>query len=128
MPVRNRTLSSRIEELEGRDRVKRSEPGGRAQLDAIACAASEGALGRELSQGILEQALAQERVRRAAEHEISGRLRDRLPDELIDELLAGRSGEAEILGPDGLLGELTKRLVERAMAGELTSHLGYEPH
>jgi putative transposase len=30
--------------------------------------------------------------------------------------------------PGGLLAELTKRLVERAMEVELTEHLGYEPH
>src|SRR5438045_7619816 len=31
-------------------------------------------------------------------------------------------------GPAGLLSQLTKRLVERAMEVELTDHLGYEPH
>src|SRR5438045_4458239 len=31
-------------------------------------------------------------------------------------------------GPGGLLSQLTKRLVERAMEVELTDHLGYEPH
>jgi len=49
-----------------------------------------------------------------------------LPDELIDELLAGAKTPEEITGPDGLLTRLTKRLVERAMAAELTEHLGYE--
>src|SRR4029077_21113428 len=34
----------------------------------------------------------------------------------------------EIVGPGGLLAQLTKRLVERAMDVELTEHLGYEPH
>ena len=47
---------------------------------------------------------------------------------MIDELLAGARTEQEILGPGGLLGELTRRLVERAMEAELTDHLGYEPH
>jgi putative transposase len=51
-----------------------------------------------------------------------------LPDEPIDELLAGARTEEEIAGPGGLLGQLTKRLVERAMEVELTDHLGYEPH
>ena len=51
-----------------------------------------------------------------------------LPDELIDELLAGARTEEEIAGPGGLLGRLTRRLVERAMEVELTDHLGYEPH
>jgi putative transposase len=49
-----------------------------------------------------------------------------LPDELIDELLAGARTPEEITGRDGLLQQLTKRLVERAMAAELTDHLGYE--
>ena len=47
---------------------------------------------------------------------------------MIDELLAGASTEQEIAGPGGLLAELTKRLVERAMEVELTDHVGYEPH
>ncbi len=49
-----------------------------------------------------------------------------LPDELIDELLAGARTPEELAGPDGLLQRLTKRLVERAMDAELTEHLGYE--
>jgi putative transposase len=49
-------------------------------------------------------------------------------DEVIDELLAGASTEEEIAGPGGLLAQLTKRLVERAMEVELTDHVGYEPH
>jgi putative transposase len=55
-------------------------------------------------------------------------LRGALPDELVDELLAGARTEEEIVGPGGLLSQLTKRLVERAMEVELTDHLGYEPH
>ena len=55
-------------------------------------------------------------------------MRGKLPDELVDELLAGAKTEEEIVGPGGLLSQLTKRLVERAMEVELTDHLGYEPH
>src|SRR2546421_11762818 len=40
---------------------------------------------------------------------------DRISDEVIDELLAGAKSEQEIAGPGGLLAQLTKRLVERAM-------------
>jgi putative transposase len=51
-----------------------------------------------------------------------------LPDGVIDELLAGASTEQQITGQGGLLGQLTKRMVERAMEVELTDHLGYETH
>ena len=60
--------------------------------------------------------------------EIPDAVRDRLSDEVIDELLAGARTEEEIVGPGGVLAQLTKRLVERAMSAELTEHLGYEPH
>src|SRR5213593_2244392 len=60
--------------------------------------------------------------------ELSSEVRDRLADEVIDELLAGARTEEEIVGPGGVLAQLTKRLVERAMSAELTEHLGYEPH
>ncbi len=45
-----------------------------------------------------------------------------------DRLLAGARTEEEIVGPGGVLAQLTKRLVERALSVELTEHLGYEPH
>src|SRR5438477_4680899 len=47
-------------------------------------------------------------------------------DELIEGLLAehGISREA-ILGQNGLVARLTQRVVEKALAGELTHHLGY---
>ena len=60
--------------------------------------------------------------------ELSAGVRERLSDELIDELLAGARTEEEIIGPGGLLADLTRRLVERALSAELTEHLGYEPH
>jgi putative transposase len=55
-------------------------------------------------------------------------LRRKLSDDVVDELLAGARTEEEIVGPGGLLSQLTKRLVERAMEVELTDHVGYEPH
>lgn len=48
-------------------------------------------------------------------------------NELLDELLEGRSPE-EVVGEGGLLSHLTKRLMERALEGELTDHLGYAKH
>jgi putative transposase len=80
----------------------RSEPGGRAQRPAG--------------------------VARLLEDRLPGEVRDRLSDEVIDELLAGARTEEEIVGPGGVLAQLTKRLVERALSAELTEYLGYEPH
>ena len=60
--------------------------------------------------------------------DLPDRVKKLLPDEVLDELLAGAQDEQEIVGPGGLLSQLTRRLVERAMEVELTDHLGYEPH
>ena len=49
-------------------------------------------------------------------------------DALLDELLKDYTTPQEILGAHGLLKQLTKRLVERALEAELTAHLGYAPH
>jgi len=50
-----------------------------------------------------------------------------LDNEFIDKLLKGKKSE-EIIGENGLLQQLTKQLLERAMAAELTEHVGYEKH
>ncbi len=55
-------------------------------------------------------------------------IRRQLPDDVVDQLLAGARSEEEIVGPGGLLAQLTQRLVERALEVELTDHLGYERH
>jgi putative transposase len=55
-------------------------------------------------------------------------IRRQLPDEVVDQLLAGARTEEEIVGPGGLLAQLTQRLVERALEVELTDHVGYERH
>jgi putative transposase len=87
--------------------VERGEPGGRAVRDAGAASCARGPWRRAAVAGV----------------------RDRLLDELIDEqLLAGARTEQEIVGPGGLLADLMRRLVERALSAELTEHLGYEPH
>jgi putative transposase len=84
--------------------VARSEPGGRAKRRAGAARPP------------------------GPRPELADDVRALLPDEVIDELLAGAGTEEGIAGPGGLLSQLTKRLVERAMEVELTDHLGYEPH
>jgi putative transposase len=47
---------------------------------------------------------------------------------LIDQLLANHKKPEEIIGEKGLLKQLTKAILERALAAELTDHLGYEKH
>lgn len=47
-----------------------------------------------------------------------------IPPELIDELLKEYKSPDDMFGSDGLLQQLTKALVERAMAAGLTHHLG----
>jgi putative transposase len=82
------------------------------------------ALSQELVDGAVDGAAGRRRLRQAL-----GMPADRrISDEVIDELLAGASTEEEIAGPGGLLAELTKRLIERAMEVELSEHVGYEPH
>jgi putative transposase len=51
-----------------------------------------------------------------------------LTPQLIDELLQGCQTSEDLLGQDGLLQQLTKAIVERALQGELTHHLGYHKH
>jgi len=51
-----------------------------------------------------------------------------IDNKLIDNLLKDYKTPGEILGDNGLLKQLTKAVLERAMQAELTEHLGYEPH
>lgn len=48
----------------------------------------------------------------------------KLPDQVVDELLAGARTRRRSSGPGGLLSQLTKRLVKRALEVELTDHVG----
>jgi putative transposase len=52
-----------------------------------------------------------------------------IDDQLADQLLGRAQAEGiELLGPDGLLSQVTKAVLERALAKEMTGHLGYEKH
>lgn len=51
-----------------------------------------------------------------------------IDNDLIDNLLKDYKTPEEILGEGGLLKQLTKAVLERAMQAELTDHLGYEKH
>jgi putative transposase len=47
---------------------------------------------------------------------------------LIDELLKDYKKPEDIIGENGLLKQLTKAVLERAMAVEMSQHVGYEKH
>lgn len=49
-------------------------------------------------------------------------------NELIDSLLANYKKPEDLIGENGLLKQLTKRLIERALEAEMTGHLGYNRH
>jgi putative transposase len=46
-------------------------------------------------------------------------------DELLEELMTGYEKPEDLLGENGILKDLTKALLEKALQGELTHHLGY---
>jgi putative transposase len=119
-----------LDVLEGRAGVERSEPGGRAQRDAGGAGPDAGVPVERLPAELVEGALARARLRERGlpVEGLAPEARERLSDELVDELLQGARTEEEIVGPGGLLACLTRRLVERALEVELTEHLGYEPH
>ena len=47
---------------------------------------------------------------------------------LIDQRLTDYKKPEDIIGENGLLKELTKAIMERALEAEMTDHLGYEKH
>ena len=49
------------------------------------------------------------------------------PD-LIDLLLADYQKPEDLIGENGILKQLTKRIVERALQAELAAHLGHDKH
>ena len=51
---------------------------------------------------------------------------DLIDTKLIDTLLTGYKKPEDIIGKNGLLKQLTKALLERAMHAELAEHVGYE--
>src|SRR6266853_519420 len=54
--------------------------------------------------------------------------RDTIDNELIDNLLKNYKKPEDLVGENGLLKQRTKQLLERAMAAEMTEHVGYDKH
>ncbi len=71
----------------------------------------------------VEQAVAEQQV----DEEPTGL--DALDEQLLDQLIGqARDRGVKLAGEGGLLAALTKRLLESALDGEITDHLGYEKH
>ena len=51
-----------------------------------------------------------------------------IKNEILDELFKGYMKPEDLLGEGGLLIEQKKTLIEKALAGKLTHHLGYPKH
>jgi hypothetical protein len=54
-----------------------------------------------------------------------------IPTTLVDELLQGcppLATQEDLFGPDGVIKQLSKALIERCLQTELSTHLGYEKH
>jgi len=49
----------------------------------------------------------------------------KLDDALIDQLMQGLSTQEELFGRGGLVDQLKGRIIQRALDGELSAHLGY---
>ncbi len=54
--------------------------------------------------------------------------RKSLSADLIDSLLVDYKNPEDLIGEHGLLKQLTKALVERALQAEMTEHLGHDKH
>ena len=54
---------------------------------------------------------------------------DAVDEQLLDRLVGkARAGGLQLTGDGGLLAQLTKRVIESALEGEITDHLGYDRH
>jgi putative transposase len=54
---------------------------------------------------------------------------DGLDEQLVEQLVGqARAGGLQLTGEGGLLQQLTKRVLESALEGEITDHLGYDKH
>jgi putative transposase len=71
-------------------------------------------------------ALAAVKMERAPGRALAGKI---ATSDLADELLErARADGASLVGPGGLLADLTKRVLESMLQAELTEHVGYEPY
>ena len=51
-----------------------------------------------------------------------------ITNDILDELIGNAKTEEDVFGKDGIITNLSKRLLERMLEGEMTHHLGYEKY
>ena len=56
------------------------------------------------------------------------KLQDKRIEELLDNVISDYKNVEDVVGENGLLKQLTKRVLERMLDSELTEHLGYAKH
>jgi hypothetical protein len=82
--------------------------------------------------GLDQQMTEQDRTEVGSEDTVRGELvlpRDVTDRQLAEALVARAESEGlDLVGPDGLLGQFTKQVLESALSAELTHHLGYDAH
>ena len=66
---------------------------------------------------VMEPAPGQALARRISTEELAGELMERAETDGVS-----------LIGPGGLLADLTKKVLEAMLEGEMTDHVGYEPH
>ena len=81
-------------------------------------------------QAIIAESVAREGLQEivlTAEESAAKRLADFVSDTAIDKMIADakETGMPLLDGPDGLIGQLTARVIERALGAEMDEHLGY---
>jgi putative transposase len=84
----------------------------------------------EKMQAVIAEGVAREGLQDivlTAEEAAAGRLADFVSDAAIDKMIADAqdSGIPLLDGPGGLIGQLTARVIERALGAEMDDHLGY---
>ena len=76
-----------------------------------------------------EIAVPEQQASQDAETASAAAVLDGLDEQLIDRLVGqARARGVKLAGEGGLLAALTKRLLESALDGEITDHLGYDKH
>ena len=81
-------------------------------------------------QAVIAESVAREGLQEmvlTAEESAAKRLADFVSDTAIDKMIADakETGMPLLDGPDGLIGQLTARVIERALGAEMDEHLGY---